>query len=184
VPLVNEARDWAHGVFMASNVASEGTAAAENAIGELRRDPFAMLPFAGYNMGDYFAHWLAMGANAKDPAKLPRIYFVNWFRKDERGKFVWPGYGENMRVLRWIVERVEGSASGETNAFGLTPGYRDLDWSGLDFDAARYALVSSVDRDAWAGELALHDDLFRQLAHRLPAELPEVRRRIAARLAG
>jgi phosphoenolpyruvate carboxykinase (GTP) len=126
VPLVTEARDWTHGVFMASNVASEGTAAAENKIGELRRDPFAMLPFCGYHMGSYFAHWLAMGGKA-DPAKLPRIYFVNWFRKDERGKFVWPGFGENVRVLKWIVERLEGKAAAAETPVGLVPTRDSLD---------------------------------------------------------
>src|ERR1700761_2209036 len=131
VPLVNEARSWAHGVFMASNVASEGTAAAENAIGELRRDPFAMLPFCGYNMGDYFGHWLEMGAKAEDPAKLPRIYFVNWFRKDERGKFVWPGYGENARVLKRIADRLDGWAEAVDTAIGLLPAPGSLDVSGL-----------------------------------------------------
>ncbi|HET9159324.1 MAG TPA: phosphoenolpyruvate carboxykinase (GTP), partial [Caulobacteraceae bacterium] len=131
VPLVTEARDWRHGVFMASNVASEGTAAAENKIGELRRDPFAMLPFCGYNMGDYFGHWLEMGEQAADPAKLPRIYFVNWFRKDETGKFVWPGFGDNARVLKWIVDRLEGRAEASDTAIGLLPAPGSLDVSGL-----------------------------------------------------
>src|SRR4051794_20211127 len=184
VPLVTEARDWTEGVYMAATMGSETTAAAAGAQGVVRRDPFAMLPFMGYNMSEYFQHWLDLGAIlARSGAKLPKIFCVNWFRKGPDGKFVWPGYGENMRVLRWIVERVEGTAAGEANPFGVTPRYGDLDWSGLDFDPARYALVSSVDRDAWTRELALHDELFRQLEHRLPAELPEVRRRIAARLA-
>uniref|UniRef100_UPI002FCA90A0 phosphoenolpyruvate carboxykinase (GTP) n=1 Tax=Phenylobacterium sp. TaxID=1871053 RepID=UPI002FCA90A0 len=120
VPLVTEAFDWAHGVFLASNVASEGTAAAENKVGELRRDPFAMLPFCGYNMGDYFGHWLKVGA-AADPAKLPRIYFVNWFRKGADGKFLWPGYGENSRVLKWIVQRLEGEAEAVDTPIGRLP---------------------------------------------------------------
>jgi len=185
VPLVTEARDWTEGVYMAATMGSETTAAAGGEQGVVRRDPFAMLPFIGYNMSEYFQHWLDLGAVlARSGATLPKIFCVNWFRKGLDGKFVWPGYGENMRVLRWIVERVEGVAAGELNAFGLTPRYADLDWSGLDFDAARYAMVSSVDATAWAGELALHDDLFRQLTYHLPAELPAVRKRLAERLAG
>ena len=184
VPLVAEARDWTEGVYMAATMGSETTAAAAGTQGIVRRDPFAMLPFIGYNMSEYFQHWLDLGSVLKGSgATLPKIFCVNWFRKGPDGKFVWPGYGENMRVLQWIVERVEGRAEGEMNAFGLTPRYRDLDWSGLDFDAARFALVSSIDAAAWRDELALHDELFSQLAHRLPAELPEVRRRIAARFA-
>jgi phosphoenolpyruvate carboxykinase (GTP) len=171
VPLVNEARDWAHGVFMASNVASEGTAAAENAIGELRRDPFAMLPFAGYNMGDYFGHWLAMGAKAKDPAMLPRIYFVNWFRKDERGRFVWPGYGENSRVLKWIVERLEGRAEAVDTPIGLLPAPGSLDVSGLGLTQAQLDLLLSVDEDIWRQEAALVPAFYERFGDRLPAAL-------------
>jgi phosphoenolpyruvate carboxykinase (GTP) len=171
VPLVNEARDWAHGVFMASNVASEGTAAAENAIGELRRDPFAMLPFAGYNMGDYFAHWLEMGAKAKDPAKLPRIYFVNWFRKDERGKFVWPGYGENSRVLKWIVERLEGRAEAVDTPIGLLPAPGSLDVSGLGLTQAQLDLLLTVDADIWRQEAALVPAFYERFGDHLPAAL-------------
>ncbi len=185
IPLVTEARDWTEGVYMAATMGSETTAAAAGALGVVRRDPFAMLPFTGYNMSDYFQHWLDVGAAlARRGATLPRIYCVNWFRKGADGKFVWPGYGENMRVLEWIVRRVEGSAEGALTAFGLTPRYEDLDWSGLDFDRARFELVTDLDAASWAGELGLHDELFRQLAHRLPAELPQVRQRIAARLAG
>ena len=131
VPLVTESFDWAHGVFLASNVASEGTAAAENKVGELRRDPFAMLPFCGYNMGDYFGHWLSI-AGKTDAAKLPRIYFVNWFRKDADGKFVWPGFGENSRVLKWIVERLEGTAEATETPIGRLPAKGSLDITGLD----------------------------------------------------
>ena len=130
---MTEAFDWEHGVFMGSNVASEGTAAAENQVGELRRDPFAMLPFCGYNMGDYFAHWLAMGERA-DAAKLPRIFFVNWFRKDEDGKFVWPGFGDNARVLKWIVERLEGEAEAIDTPVGRVPTAAALDLDGVDPD--------------------------------------------------
>ena len=170
VPLVNEARDWAHGVFMASNVASEGTAAAENAIGELRRDPFAMLPFCGYNMGDYFGHWLKMGANA-DAAKLPRIYFVNWFRKDERGKFVWPGYGENSRVLKWIFDRLEGDAATVETPIGNLPAPGSLDVEGLGLTQAQLDLLLTVDQDIWRKEAALVPPFYKQFGDHLPAAL-------------
>jgi phosphoenolpyruvate carboxykinase (GTP) len=170
VPLVNEARDWAHGVFMASNVASEGTAAAEGAIGELRRDPFAMLPFCGYNMADYFGHWLAMGAKA-DAAKLPRIYFVNWFRKDERGKFVWPGYGENARVLKWIAERLDGQAEAVETAIGNLPAPGSLDVSGLGLTQAQLDLLLTVDADIWRQEAALVPAFYERFGDHLPAAL-------------
>ncbi|HEX3699052.1 MAG TPA: phosphoenolpyruvate carboxykinase (GTP) [Phenylobacterium sp.] len=170
VPLVTEARDWAHGVFMASNVASEGTAAAENKIGELRRDPFAMLPFCGYHMGDYFAHWLAIGAGA-EAAKLPRIYFVNWFRKDERGKFVWPGFGENSRVLKWIVERLEGRAAATETPIGLVPARDGLDIEGLDLDDAQLDLLLNVDPAVWLEEAALIKPHYEKFGERLPPAL-------------
>ncbi len=185
VPLVTEARDWTEGVYMAATMGSETTAAATGAQGVVRRDPFAMLPFMGYNMSEYFRHWLDLGAAlAARGATLPKIFCVNWFRKGADGKFVWPGYGENMRVLEWIVHRVEGTAEGELTAFGTTPRYDDLDWSGLAFDRASYERVTDLDAASWAGELELHDALFQQLAYRLPDELPQVRQRIAARLAG
>ncbi|MDB5448183.1 MAG: phosphoenolpyruvate carboxykinase, partial [Phenylobacterium sp.] len=170
VPLVNEARDWAHGVFMASNVASEGTAAAETSIGELRRDPFAMLPFCGYNMGDYFGHWLTMGAQA-DAAKLPRIYFVNWFRKDERGKFVWPGYGENSRVLKWIVERLEGRAEAVETPIGRLPAPGSLDVSGLGLSAEQLELLLTVDAPIWRQEAALIPPFYEKFGDHLPKAL-------------
>jgi phosphoenolpyruvate carboxykinase (GTP) len=170
VPLVTEAFDWAHGVFLASNVASEGTAAAENKVGELRRDPFAMLPFCGYNMGDYFGHWLKVGANA-DPAKLPRIYFVNWFRKGADGKFLWPGYGENSRVLKWIVERLEGKAGAKDTPIGRLPEKDGLDLSGLSISDAALETLLSVDREVWAEEANLIPDAYRKFGDRLPAEL-------------
>ncbi len=170
VPLVTEAFDWEHGVFLASNVASEGTAAAEGKIGELRRDPFAMLPFCGYNMGDYFSHWLKVGANA-DPAKLPRIYFVNWFRKNEAGKFVWPGYGENARVLKWIVERLEGEAEAADSPIGRLPAPGALDVSGLGLDEAALNLLLTVDREIWLEEAALTLDAYKRLGSRMPQAL-------------
>ena len=182
VPLVNEARDWAHGVFMASNVASEGTAAAENAIGELRRDPFAMLPFTGYNMGDYFAHWLAMGEKAADPANLPRIYFVNWFRKDERGKFVWPGYGENARVLKWIVDRLENRAEAVDTPIGRLPAPGSLDVSGLGLSDEQLELLLTVDPAIWTQEAALIPPFYEKFGERLPASLWSEYEALVARL--
>jgi phosphoenolpyruvate carboxykinase (GTP) len=151
VPLVTESFGWQHGVFLASNVASEGTAAAENKVGELRRDPFAMLPFCGYNMGDYFAHWLAMGGKA-DAAKLPRIYYVNWFRKDADGTFLWPGFGDNSRVLKWIVERLGGTAEATATAIGNVPTKEALDLDGLELSDAQLETLLTVDNAAWRGE--------------------------------
>ncbi|MDR6531101.1 phosphoenolpyruvate carboxykinase (GTP) [Caulobacter rhizosphaerae] len=170
VPLVTEAFNWEHGVFLASNVASEGTAAAENSIGELRRDPFAMLPFCGYNMGDYFNHWLKVGA-AADPVRLPRIYFVNWFRKDERGKFVWPGYGENSRVLKWIVDRLEGEAGAVDSPIGRLPVRDDLDLTGLDLTDAQLDLLLTVDPEIWRAEAALIPEAYARFGDRLPPAL-------------
>ncbi|HEX5775422.1 MAG TPA: phosphoenolpyruvate carboxykinase (GTP), partial [Caulobacteraceae bacterium] len=170
-PLVTEAFDWKHGVFLASNVASEGTAAAENKVGELRRDPFAMLPFCGYNMGDYFGHWLDIGDNVEDPAKLPRIYFVNWFRKDENGKFVWPGFGENSRVLKWIVERLEGKADARPTPIGNLPTPDSLDTSGLSLSDRQLDLLLSVDAEVWKEEAALIPAFYDRFGERLPQAL-------------
>jgi len=181
VPLVTEAFDWAHGVFLASNVASEGTAAAENKIGELRRDPFAMLPFCGYNMGDYFDHWLQIGARA-DSAKLPRIYFVNWFRKDERGKFVWPGFGDNARVLKWIVERVDGAADAVTTPIGRVPTREALDLSGLTIGDEALSVLLTVDLDVWAEEAALVAPHYQKFGERLPKALWNQLHRLLGRL--
>ncbi|MFN3858602.1 MAG: phosphoenolpyruvate carboxykinase (GTP) [Caulobacter sp.] len=170
VPLVTEAFDWEHGVFLASNTASEGTAAAENKVGELRRDPFAMLPFCGYNMGDYFAHWLKVGASAADPSKLPKIFFVNWFRKDG-GKFVWPGFGDNSRVLKWVFERLEGEAEAVDTAIGRLPAKGSLDVSGLDLAPEKLDLLLSVDKDVWAEEASLIPAFYERFGERLPPRL-------------
>ncbi|HEY0859018.1 MAG TPA: phosphoenolpyruvate carboxykinase (GTP) [Albitalea sp.] len=184
VPLVTEARDWVEGVYMAATMGSETTAAAGGKQGVVRRDPFAMLPFVGYNMSDYFQHWLDLGRKLQGAgATLPKIYCVNWFRKGPDGKFVWPGYGENMRVLKWMVERVEGEAQGVENAFGITPRYEDLTWTGLDFSPQDFQHVDSIEPEAWKTELALHAELFQQLAYHLPAELTDTKAKIEARLA-
>lgn len=170
VPLVTEAFDWEHGVFMGSTVASEGTAAAENKVGELRRDPFAMLPFCGYNMGDYFAHWLKMG-QGRDGSKLPRIFFVNWFRKDQDGKFVWPGFGDNSRVLKWISERIDGEADAVDTAVGRVPTQGSLDLSGLDLSQAHLSTLLDVDAEVWREEAALIPAFYEKFGDRLPEAL-------------
>jgi phosphoenolpyruvate carboxykinase (GTP) len=181
VPLVTEAFDWQHGVFLASNVASEGTAAAENKVGELRRDPFAMLPFCGYNMGDYFGHWLNMGTRSK-PELMPRIYFVNWFRKDRNGKFVWPGYGENSRVLKWIFDRLEGQIGARDTAIGKVPLKSDLDLSGLSLTDDQLDLLLNVDAEVWSEEAALIPDAYNRFGSHLPKALWSEYEALVARL--
>ena len=184
VPLATEARDWVEGVYMAATMGSETTAAAFGAQGVVRRDPFAMLPFAGYNMSDYFQHWLNVGARLQaEGAKLPAIFCVNWFRKGADGKFVWPGYGDNARVLQWMLGRIDGTAgAGSEHIFGVSPNYGDLNWSGLDFSEAQFQSVISIDRDAWVQEMKLHGELFEQLAYHLPVELKATREKILAQL--
>jgi phosphoenolpyruvate carboxykinase (GTP) len=185
VPLVTEARNWIEGVYMAATMGSETTAAAAGQQGIVRRDPFAMLPFAGYNMSDYFQHWLDMGKKlSAEGAKLPSIFCVNWFRKDDGGKFVWPGYGENMRVLAWMLERLDGKSKGQENIFGTTPAHADLNWSGLDFTAEQFTKVTSIDKAAWQDEMKLHDQLFDQLSYHLPKELVDTKKALEARLLG
>ena len=183
VPLVTEARNWTEGVYMAATMGSETTAAAAGQMGVVRRDPFAMLPFCGYNMSDYFQHWLDMEQRVGSSATLPRIYCVNWFRKGEDGKFVWPGYGDNMRVLKWMIDRLEGQAQGADNIFGVSPTYAEINWAGLDFSPAQFDTVTRFDKAAWTEELALHQTLFQQLAHHLPTALEQTRTAIGQRLA-
>ena len=170
VPLVFEARDWRHGVFIAATMGSEKTAAAFGGLGELRRDPFAMLPFCGYHMGDYMAHWLTMSERT-DESKLPRIYGVNWFRKDADGKFLWPGFGENLRVLDWICRRLEGEAGAAETPIGAVPRPEDLDLTGLGADADQVAQVLAVDPEEWKAELPNIREHFAEFGDRLPDAL-------------
>ena len=179
MPLVVEAPSWEAGVYLAATMGSETTAAMAGATGEVRRDPFAMLPFCGYHVGDYFRHWLKMGSAVAHP---PRIFGVNWFRKDAAGKFVWPGFGQNMRVLKWIVERCAGVAKGETTPLGVTPAFDDLDWTGTAFTPERYAQVVGLDRDAWHRELGAHDALFARVGPKQPDALKNERTRLGGRL--
>ncbi|TMH90094.1 MAG: phosphoenolpyruvate carboxykinase (GTP) [Betaproteobacteria bacterium] len=169
VPLVAEALDWDSGVYMAATMGSETTAAATGKVGVVRRDPMAMIPFVGYNMGDYFNHWLKLGRSV---AQRPRIFCINWFRTDANGKFIWPGYGENMRVLKWIVERCQGRGNAVETPIGKVPDFQDLDWKGLEsFGSEKFKRVSSIDGGEWKRELKLQDELLQLLGNRLPREL-------------
>ncbi|MEV4184403.1 phosphoenolpyruvate carboxykinase (GTP) [Streptosporangium canum] len=169
VPLVTESLSWQHGVFTGANIASEKTAAAEGKVGELRRDPFAMLPFCGYNMGDYFAHWIKVGQ--RDDVRLPRIYYVNWFRKNDDGAFIWPGFGENSRVLKWVVDRLNGEAEAVRTPIGLLPA--ELDTDGLDISDEDLRTLLSVDREVWKEEASLIPAFFETFGDHFPKELWE-----------
>jgi phosphoenolpyruvate carboxykinase (GTP) len=182
VPLVTESFDWTHGVFLGSIMSSEKTAAAAGNVGELRFDPFAMLPFCGYNMGDYFAHWLEIG-EATDADKLPRLFWVNWFRRGEDGAFLWPGFGDNSRVLAWIVQRVAGEGAAVDTPIGRVPAPGAIDATGLDIDAETLAKLVDVDPESWRQELPQLEDHYRKLGDHVPAELREQLTELEKRLA-
>ena len=180
VPLVVEARNWQDGVYLGATLGSETTAAITGKVGVVRRDPMAMLAFCGYNMGEYFAHWLKMGSAVRHP---PKVFLVNWFRRNADGKFLWPGFSENMRVLGWIVGRCHGRAQGAESPLGVIPRFEDLSWSGLEtFGVDRYDELSKVDRETWASELASHDSLLGKLAGHLPPAIEQRREALSREL--
>ena len=180
VPLVAEALDWEHGVFLGSVMSSEKTAAAAGAIGQVRRDPFAMLPFCGYNFGDYFRHWLEIGEH--DGAQLPKLFYVNWFRKNADGKFIWPGFGDNARVLKWVLQRIDGQGDAAETAIGMVPTRDALDVSGLDIGDAELEELLKVDVEEWRSELALIEEHYDSIGERLPSEMRGQLGRLAERL--
>ncbi|MBL7841068.1 MAG: phosphoenolpyruvate carboxykinase (GTP) [Cyclobacteriaceae bacterium] len=167
VPLIYQAHNWNAGVYLAATMGSETTAAAFGELGKVRRDPFAMLPFCGYHMGDYFNHWLQFGRDIPNP---PRIFGVNWFRKDDKGNFIWPGFGDNMRVLKWIVQKIHGKSNAVESPIGWMPHYDDIDWSGLDFSKQEFDQIMLIDREQWKEELLAHAQLFERMYDRLPKE--------------
>ena len=180
MPLIFQAFNWVHGVYLGATVGSEMTAAAAGTIGQVRRDPMAMLPFCGYNMGDYFSHWMEMRQFVKH---LPRIFHVNWFRKSPEGKFLWPGFGDNMRVLKWIVERSKFGAHAIETSIGWVPEYQDLDMRGLDsMTEEKFEEVQKIDRVEWHRELVMQDELFLKLYSQLPKELVFQRELLISRL--
>ncbi|MDQ8204598.1 phosphoenolpyruvate carboxykinase (GTP) [Pelagicoccus sp. SDUM812003] len=179
IPLVFQAFNWSDGVYIGATMGSEMTAAAFGSVGKVRRDPMAMLPFAGYHMGDYFRHWIKMQRRIRE---TPRIFHVNWFRKDEQGNFIWPGFGENMRILKWVVERARGHGNARETPIGWVPHYADIDWEGLDFPKEKWDQIMTVDRDAWKSEVIMHDELFLKLHDHLPKELIFERELLICRL--
>jgi phosphoenolpyruvate carboxykinase (GTP) len=181
VPLITESRDWQHGVFLGATLSSETTAAAAGKVGVVRRDPMAMLPFLGYHVGDYFRHWLEVGKGA-DATKLPRVFYVNWFRKDDDGRFLWPGFGENSRVLKWAIERIEGRAAAVETPVGYVPTPESIDMDGLEVDPADLAATLHIDPDDWRAELTLIEEWFDRIGAKLPSgmwdELEALRSRL------
>ena len=169
MPLVHEARDWTHGTFLGSIISSEKTAAAAGTVGELRRDPMAMLPFCGYNMADYWAHWLSIGE--REGAQLPRIFYVNWFRKGDDGSFLWPGFGENSRVLKWVYQRCAEKVSGVETPIGVLPGEGELDLQGLDIGPEALEALTRVEVQGWLSEIPKIRDFYEGFGQRMPAQL-------------